>query len=351
MSVVADTTGWISCPGCSRRARIGQGFCEMCGRALREAAPTEEETRREHSCDGCGAVVLVPEGERTTTCAFCGAPYVRVGEVSSERFAPEFVVPFSVGRRQAEKAYRSWFRQGGLFCPGDLREKAVFSGLRGVYIPFWSFSMRSESTWHARIGEYWWETITETYTTTENGKTVTKTRTRRVRHTEWYPLSGQYRQFHSRYLVSGSKGLPQEVADHIQPFPVSEATRYAPHYLAGWLCEEYTLSRDEAARISMEEFRRKEKRDVAAFMPGDTQSGLSVSTTFHDATEDLLLLPLWIFAYVYRGKTYRFAVNGATGAKHGEKPVSTIRIVLLILALLGLAGLIALLIWLMARGH
>ena len=42
--------------------------------------------------------------------------------------------------------------------------------LRGVYLPFWSFSTLAQSTWSAEIGEHWYRT--ETYSTVENGRTV-----------------------------------------------------------------------------------------------------------------------------------------------------------------------------------
>jgi len=344
------TAGWVSCPKCSRRARRGQNFCELCGVRLHDAAEEESSSRGRYSCEGCGASVVVPREERTTTCAFCGTPYVRLGEISAERFAPEFVLPFTVGRRDAEDAFRRWLRAGGWFCPGDFRDRGRLSVLRGVYVPFWSFTMRSESSWRARIGEYWWETVVETYTTTVNGKTVTRTRTRRVRHTEWYPLAGRFHQFHSGYLVSASKGLPQATADALHPFPVTEVTRYAPHFLSGWLCEEYTLERTDAARISEEEFRQREARDVTAFLPGDCSSDVEVSSSFHDPSEDLILLPVWVFAYSYQNRVYRFTVNGATGRSHGDRPVSRARVAVAVLLVVILVALLVGMVALVAGG-
>jgi hypothetical protein len=268
---------------------------------------------------------------------------VAEGETHPERFTPEFVLGFSVTRKDAESRFKAWLGRGALFAPGDFASAGRLAQLRGVYVPFWSFSMRSESRWRAEIGEHWWETVTETYTTVVNGKTVTRTRTRRVQHTEWYPLSGRFHQFHHHYLVSGSRGLAQDLADGIAPYPIDEVTRYAPHFLAGWLCEEYSLGREEAAEVSKAEFLVRESRDIASFLPGDTHRGLDVSTEFHDVTEDLLLLPVWIVAYLYRGTTYRFLLNGATGKAHGRKPVSWARVlaaVVLALAGLALAGLL-----------
>src|SRR5512147_1587328 len=112
--------GWISCPKCSRRARGGQMYCELCGTRLHEAGEPGAAPTRSQKCDQCGATMLVSEDERTATCAFCGTPYVRAGEARPDRLAPEFVLPFTVSRREAEEAFRAWLGTGGIFCPGDL---------------------------------------------------------------------------------------------------------------------------------------------------------------------------------------------------------------------------------------
>jgi hypothetical protein len=39
-----------------------------------------------------------------------------------------------------------------------------------------------------------------------------------------------------------------------------------------------------------------------------------------------VLLPVWLAAYKYRGKTYRFVVNGRNGKVQGERPYSAIKI-------------------------
>ena len=56
-----------------------------------------------------------------------------------------------------------------------------------------------------------------------------------------------------------------------------------------------------------------------------------------------VLLPVWLAAYKYRGKTYRFVVNGQTGRVQGERPYSAFKItVALIIGLIiaGIAGFV-----------
>ena len=55
-----------------------------------------------------------------------------------------------------------------------------------------------------------------------------------------------------------------------------------------------------------------------------------------------MLLPVWVAAYRYRGRTFRFVVNGQTGQAHGERPWSLAKIVLAVAGAIVAAGLLAL---------
>ena len=51
-----------------------------------------------------------------------------------------------------------------------------------------------------------------------------------------------------------------------------------------------------------------------------------IETDVSDVTFKHILLPVWMAAYKYRGQTYRFVVNGQSGAVRGERPYSKIKI-------------------------
>jgi hypothetical protein len=44
-----------------------------------------------------------------------------------------------------------------------------------------------------------------------------------------------------------------------------------------------------------------------------------------------ILLPVWVAAYRYGGKPYRFVVNGQTGKVQGERPYSAIKIAIAVI--------------------
>lgn len=282
-------------------------------------------------CENCGAEVAIDPDQRSYTCTFCDSNYVvEFTPDLSRRQTPEFVIGFAITPEQAMERFRQWLGRNPWFRPSDLKSSTIADKLKGVYLPFWSFSMLARSRWSAAIGEHWYRT--ETYTTRENGKTVTKTR--RVQETEWWNLSGRHHQYYSGYLISGSRGLSQPDAMRIQPFHLAALKRYEPYFLAGWMSEEYSVEREAAVEVCKNEFFCREQNNIQAFLPGDTSRDLRVETSFDDVNSDLILLPIYLLSYRYRDKLYRFMMNGQTGKVAGNKPVSWIKIMLAVVGLI-----------------
>jgi len=321
---------------------------------LGEAEPTEpvgtdgaaaRGARRFH-CENCGAEVATSPDQRSYICPFCNSTYVvELPPAVTGRQTPEFIIGFAVTRDAARNIFRRWITHNRWFRPRDLRTAEIVDRLQGVYLPFWSFSMVATSRWSAQIGEYW--DRTDTYTDFRNGKPVV--RTRRVRETEWWPLEGRHHQYLSGYLVSASRGLPQEEARRIGPFRLGALHRYAPYFLAGWMCEEYSVPREQAETRCREAFRQRVRRDVEAFLPGDTNRHCRVQTEWSHTGSDLLLLPVYIATYRYQENVFRIVINGQTGRVAGEKPISRVRLGAAVAAGLALVGLAALAIWLAGR--
>jgi len=310
-----------ACEHCGAPVEPLDKFCPACGAEQPAAAVVHEPEveQKRFRCKNCGAEVAVDPDQRSYTCAFCDSSYVvEIPPEESGRQAPEFVIGFSVTPEEAMEKFRAWLGRNAWFRPGDLKGAQIAEKLRGVYLPFWSFSMLADSGWSASIGECWYRT--ETYTTVQNGKTVTKTRT--VQETEWWPLAGRHHRYYSGYLVSGSRGLSQGDAERIKPFHLAALKRYEPYFLAGWLSEEYSIERDGALATCQQEFHRRERENVSEMLPGDTHRDVRVETRFGDVNSDLILLPVYLLSYRYHGKLYRFLLNGQTGKSAGDKPLS-----------------------------
>lgn len=354
----------VPCPACGCPIESDDRFCPACGTAnesfmgpalnativdAQTVADDEEQVQKKHfRCENCGSEISADLDQRSYTCPFCDSTYVvEFSPDLSNRQRPEFIIGFGITNEAALEKFHHWLNDNAWFRPGDLKQATIADKLKGVYLPFWSFSMLAESEWQSDIGEYWYRT--ETYTTTDSkGKTVT--RTRQVRETEWWPLGGRFHRYHSGYMVSGSKRISQQEADSIKPFQLPSLKRYEPYYLAGWLSEEYSVERAEALAICHAEFDRRQKQEISAFLPGDTHRSLRLRTQFSGEQSDLCLLPVYLMTYRYQDKLYRFMVNGQTGRVAGEKPYSAKRIGSAIGAGIAVVALIViLLIWLASR--
>ncbi|ADB18710.1 hypothetical protein Psta_4057 [Pirellula staleyi DSM 6068] len=304
-----------------------------------------EHTHKHFHCDNCGSDLAVEPSQRSLVCPFCDSTYVRELPASLGRERPEFVIGFAITPAQAEAKFKQWLGENTWFRPGDLATKSMVDKLRGMYVPFWSFSTLAESTWQAQIGEYYYRT--ETYTVRVNGKS--ETRTKRVRYTEWWPLGGNHHQYYSGYLVSASKGLTQAQAVQIQPYQMQSLKRYEPYFLAGWMSEEYSVDRAAALAFSQQEFYRREEQNVAAHLPGDTHSQLSVQTEFSQTNSDLILLPIYVVSYKYQGQLFQFLLNGQTGKMSGDKPVAWQRVAIVVGVVIAAILLVVLVITFLAR--
>lgn len=338
------------CPSCGSPVELQSKFCSACG-TQQEAEPQAERpsaARRTLRCERCSSEIAADVDQRSFTCPFCDSPYVvEFRPDESERQRPEFVIGFAIPFEEAQEKFRVWIRDNGWFRPGDLHLTLIAEKMRGVYLPFWSFSMLALSQWSTTIGEYWYRT--ETYTERdEKGNMVTKTR--QVQETEWWPLSGAHHRYYSGYLVSGSRGLKQPDAERILPFQMPALQRYEPYYLSGWLSEEYSVQREDALEQCKNMFRSWVRSNIVGFLPGDTyQEPLQIQTEFQDINSDLCLLPVYLLTYKYQNKTYTFRLNGQTGKMAGEKPISWKKVGLFVGGLLLLLILAAVVISIFAK--
>jgi DNA-directed RNA polymerase subunit RPC12/RpoP len=95
-------------------------------------------------CKDCGATVHVGEGERTTTCAFCGSRQVLAAAAGDPPIRPGALLPFRVPKDDANRRFGAWL--GGLwFRPSDLKKIAHVEEMGGVYVPFWTFDAQVSS--------------------------------------------------------------------------------------------------------------------------------------------------------------------------------------------------------------
>ena len=94
--------------------------------------------------------------------------------------------------------------------------------------------------------------------------------------------------------------------------------------------DRYTVDLDDGFIEARAHMDRVIARDVRFDIGGDRQRVHHIDTTVSDVTFKHILLPVWLAAYKYGGKTFRFVVNARTGRVQGERPYSTWKIAIVL---------------------
>lgn len=289
---------------------------------LRDDLPgTAMEAPRTTPCPSCGALVEFQGAEHATECPFCATPVV-VGTGTNRQIKPQALIPFALDEREARAAMTKWL--GRLwFAPNGLVEYARKGrALSGIYVPYWTFDAATRSRYTGQRGVYYYET--RTYTVKEDGKT--KQKQEQVRKTRWYNASGKVSRAFDDVLVLASQSLPRSYTEALEPWDLTALAAYRPDYLAGFTAEGYTVALAEGNSRAKEIMAGIIEGDVRRDIGGDEQRISGVDTDYSDETFKHILLPVWMAAYKYSNKTYRFVVNGQTGKVQGERPWSAWKI-------------------------
>lgn len=301
--------------------------------ALRAGAGTADlEETQVSNCPNCGAKVEFDPAQHAAECPYCATPVV-TDTGSSRQIKPRAVLPFDLDENAARAAMTDWL--GALwFAPNGLVDYARKGrAMNGVYTPCWTFDADTASRYRGQRGTVYYETKT----VVRDGKRE-KVRVQKVR---WTSASGRVARFFDDILIVASHALPEKFRKAVALWDLTKLEPYQPEYLAGFRAEAYTVELQDAFVEARGVMDRQILRDVKFDIGGDRQRVDSVETRVSDVTFKHILVPLWLAAYRYRGKSYRFVVNGQTGQVAGERPWSVWKIAFAILLAAVIAAAVA----------
>ncbi|MEN8656463.1 TFIIB-type zinc finger domain-containing protein [Marivita sp.] len=300
--------------------------------AIADRLPSQEmEETRVSKCPNCAAEVEFDAGVHAAECPFCATPVV-TDTGPNRHIKPKGLLPFSLDEKDARSAMTNWL--GKLwFAPNGLQDYARKGRkMTGIYVPYWTFDADTKSSYRGEHGTVYYETRR----VVRNGKSETV----RVAKVRWRPASGRVARFFDDVLVLASHSLPKKYTDALEPWDLSELEPYHPEYLAGFRAEAYSVELDDGYDEARTYMDRIIMRDVKFDIGGDRQRVHNIETQISDVTFKHILLPVWLAAYKYRGKSYRFVVNGRTGAVQGERPWSGWKIAFAVILGLSVAAAI-----------
>lgn len=287
-------------------------------------------------CSNCGASTTLKPNITADSCAFCGTALVVMSGSTCNIIKPQYMLPFSIDKRKGTDEFKTWLSKLW-FAPNALKHFAEQDKLKGIYIPYWTYDTNTVSNYSGMRGDHYY--VTETYTV--NGQTQTRT----VQRTRWTPASGTVHDSFDDVLINASNSLPEKYVNELEPWDIHELTHFNEQLLSGFQAEQYQVDVkggfDKAKKRMEDVIRGSARRDIG----GDVQQVLSLDSTYNDITFKHILLPIWISAYSFEGKTFRFMINGRTGEVQGERPYSKWKIFFAVLtALVVIGGIVVLVV-------
>lgn len=281
----SDDMNWISDDEKERFDGDGDGMCV-------------------YVCQSCGGEIIAEETTAAASCPFCGNPTIFKSQLSGE-LKPDYIIPFKLDKKAAKEALKKHLT-GKKLLPKLFKSENHIDEIKGVYVPFWLFDTDAdaEARYHATRTRFWSD---KDYDYTE---------------TSHYSVLRSGSMSFDHIPVDGSKKMPDDLMESLEPFDFSEAVDFSMAYLSGYLADKYDVSSDECNERANERVKRSSDLVLQSTVQGyDSVVPENVSVQFSGGRKHYALYPVWILNTTWNGEKYTFAMNGQTGKFVGNLPV------------------------------
>ncbi len=265
---------------------------------------TAEDGMKVYNCPSCSAELICDETTAATSCPYCGNHTVIPGQLSGG-LKPNYIIPFKLDKKAAKECLKRYYK-GKRLLPKGFDSDNRLEEIKGIYVPFWLFDGEADAfaSFHA----------TNTHVYRSGDYQISETHHYNVRRAGKVPFV--------RIPVDGSKKMPDNHMDSIEPFDYSELREFSTAYLPGFLADKYDVTAEEsAARADM-----RASNTALRVLRGDVHGyGTCVmrdsNVKLHRSKVHYGLLPVYMLNTAWKGKNYLFAVNGQSGKLVGDLPI------------------------------
>jgi LSD1 subclass zinc finger protein len=280
------------------------------------------------SCTNCGASTTLDSHIVSTNCPFCASPLI-IDHHTERVIRPNALLPFGIDYKVALANLKKWGKTLW-FAPNDLKyvlDAHSVNGLKGVYIPYWSYNAFVESEYEGERGDYYYENRT---VRDNDGKT----RTIQERRTRWRRTSGVVSGQLDDILISASTSLSQSDANKVNSWNLEKLVPFDENYLSGFLAQTFQKNHQEGFELAKEVIDLEVQYWIRRDIGGDEQRIRDYDMELSDVTLRYILLPLYMSSYQYKNKTYSVLINAFSGRVYGARPYSFWKIFFLIVTIL-----------------
>ncbi|MBR5348094.1 MAG: hypothetical protein IK125_02555 [Lachnospiraceae bacterium] len=259
-----------------------------------------EETRKHATitmniaiCNSCGAELAVNGVEASSFCPYCGNAAVVMDRVE-ERLAPDYVIPFKVGREEAERIIRDRLNEG-FYVPKGIKNFEL-EKLRGIYIPFWLYDTYygADQKWKYRVSR---------------GKNSS---------TYYAHMTGECTYHH--LTVDASWAFNDDSSQRLEPYDMHGLKPFDPSYLSGFYSDRFDVGYQEADHIALS---RASDMYNASIKERIGHKDAKLEENYFKTKvlqRDYGMLPVWFLTFRQDEQPYTLLVNGQTKKMVGAVP-------------------------------
>ena len=265
----------------------------------------ESEGMKLYHCPSCGAELLMDQTTAASSCPYCGNPSVIPAQFNG-LLRPDYILPFKISKEEAVRELTQYYKDKPLL-PGSFSDRNHIEEIKGVYVPFWLFDGRVSADARYRA--------TRVFTAQHGDELITTT--------EYYDVRRAGDVSFVRIPADGSRKMPDDLMDSIEPFDYSEMKPFSTAYMPGYVADIY----DVDDRETFERARGRGSKTTEQIFDSSV-SGYSSVTPLQKSFEmkrektAYALLPVWMLWTQWNGQRFVFAMNGQTGKFVGDLPVS-----------------------------
>lgn len=244
-------------------------------------------------CNSCGGSVVYDAALEASRCIFCGSTEMGAPEeVGAEIPSPDAALQVHVDTASADEQYRNW-ATASWWTPSELRSLTI--DLQMMFIPAWWIRGEVESHWSGLLPA-----------ATKSGK---------------MPTSGISKGVFED-MVPASQGITVAELEELHPFnhddqePWSEADQEHPFEIPA-------LSQEGAQKWLHERLSHVHMQVI------QTENGLLsgvASSKVEEEEHKLFMIPIYIGAFRFRDRAWRFVINAQTGEVVGDTPIDRAKV-------------------------
>jgi len=236
------------------------------------------------------------------------------------------LIPFSLSGAQAEERFRAWSKSRRFTSRSFVREASRRSPTP-TYLPFWSFSTGTHSTYKAERGD---DSTSETTNTRTDSDGNTETYTDSTTVTNYHAVNGAHEQIFEAVTVPASARFDIKLIDQSAVFDLSALAPCHPDYMRSCVIAAPDVAFPQGWESGRTRIGRTLKDAITRKIGGNSVRDLKIQTDYAGPRFRRVLLPFYAFEYEHRGKRLVGLINGQNGTVAGEVPRSRMKIFLTI---------------------